>query len=517
MKHSIKIFLACLAFICLLQGCYKDKGDYDIIDYNQITSLGTAGSVIVILGDTLKMKPVIKWKYPDRDTTAFDFKWVQVDSVVSTEKNLAYVPDISGYFNLYLYVTEKATGIVSRYAMQIQATSPYKAGWLLLTKDASGKSGLSYVRRDTKRDASNQVYYEYKYYPDLYANSFPEDELGENPIRLVTKAFPDWTLDEVVVLQGNTPVYLDGDNLKKVIRLKSEFPGQAFPNNATPVNYNDGAAANYVLTDDGKIYWKRNSVGMGGIHEGTFMDVPIYFENGDAKITQFFENENENTYFVYMYDSLNRRFLGLFATNGTNDFLGSKLFLVNDNAPPAGFIDLNDQTGYSLMYASDFASGYSFMNIIKNDNTGQYLYQTYKLNNTWFSIGVSDHFQEVFAGDALVSDNTVYYRIRNSSYLFFGEGSKLYFYDVNTKKVTLYHDFGSGRIVKITSDANSGELGVAFDNGKFYICSLKNEVLGNASPGSVGILFTSPAMNPIVDLAWKWGSYYEYIFKRYPQ
>jgi hypothetical protein len=516
MKQTIKTFLFCLCSAGLLLGCYKDKGNYDLVDYNRVLSLTATGSVVVVLGDTLKLKPVIKWKYPDRDTTAFDFQWVQIDSVVSTERELAYKPNISGYFNLYLKVIERSTGIVSRYAMQIQSVSAYKAGWLLLT-NKGGKSGLTYIRRDTKRDANNQVYYEYKFFPDVYASMYAGNELGEEPMRLATKVFPDYTLDEVLVMQGNTPVYLSGDNFSKVIRLQSEFPNQTIPNSAKVLNYADAGAVNFVHTNDGKIYWKRNSQGMGDLHKWMFMDVPMYFEGGGANITHLFETEIENTYFIYAYDNLNKRFLGIFASNGAGDQLGTKLFLVNDNPPPAGFVDLNNQAGYTLKYCSDYAGGYTFMNIIKDNNSGQYLYQTYRLNNYHSSIGVSEHHQEVFAGNALVTDNTVYYRIRNSSYLFFGEGSKLYFYDVNTKKVTLYHDFGSGTIVKITSDANSGELGVATNNGKFYICSLKNDVLGNVNPGSVGILYTSPAMDPVVDLAWKWGSYFDYVFKTYPQ
>jgi hypothetical protein len=513
MKHIIKILLACLVSIFVMQACYKDKGNYDLIDYNRILTLGTAGSTVVILGDTLKLKPVIKWQYPDRDTTAFDFRWIQIDSVVSTARELAYTPDISGYFNLYLEVEERETGIVSRYAMQIQSISPFRVGWLLLTNNG-GKSGLSYVRRDQKRDANNQIYYEYKFYPDIYASMYT-DELGENPIRLVTKVWPDWALDEVMVVQGNTPVFLSGDDFRKRIHLKSEFPGQAFPNSEKPVSYVDGSAANFTLTEEGKVYWKRNSIGMGGLHQGMFIDVPVYFEGGDARVTHLFETDMDNSYFLYGYDELNRRYVGFYTTNGTGDNTGSKLFLANDATPPAGFVDLNDQTGYEHKYTSDYANGQYYMNIIRNETTNEYLYQTYRLTMNWSYVGVTEHTQEPFAGSAMITDNTVYFRIKNSSYLFFGEGSKLYFYDVNTKKVALYHDFGSGRIVKMTTDAPSTELGVATDNGRFYIVSLKNEVLGNPNPGSVGLLYTAPPMSPVVDLAWKWGSYFQYVFKSY--
>lgn len=500
----------------LLPSCYKDEGNYDLVDYNKILSIKSPPmSALTILGDTFRLKPIIQWKYPERDTLAFEYEWRQIDSVISNQRDLAYTPDIPGYVNIYLYMKEKATGIVARFSMQLQVVSAYKAGWLLLTENG-GQSGLSYVRRDTKRDANNVVYYEYKSYPDIYSKLFPETPLGNNPVRILTKNFPDYTIDQVLVVQGNETVFLSGDDFSKKIALVSEFPGRAFPNNAKPVDYADGTSSNFTLLDDGKVYWKRNEKLMGGIHDGLFMDVPVYFEGGGATISRFIDIGIDYSQFVYLYDNLKKRFIGLYTTTGSNDFIGGKMFLQEGSTPPPGWVSLNNQTGYTLQYCSDYANGAGFMNIIKNNNTGQYLYQTYKLQMQYTFIEVSNQTQEVFAGNGIVSDNTVYHRIRNSSYLFFGEGSKLYFYDINTKRITLYTDFGAGNIVQITTDANSGELGVALNNGNFYICSLKNDVLGHVNPGSVGILYHVANLGNIVDLQWKWGSYYEYVFRRYP-
>jgi hypothetical protein len=514
MKQHMRPFLLGISLLGLLQACYKDKGNYDLVDYNAITSI-TATTSSVILGDTLRIRPIIKWKYPNRDTLAFEYEWRQVDSVVSRERNLAFAPNVGGYVMFFLYVKEKATGIVSRFAVQVQIISGYKAGWLLLTNQG-GKSGLSYIRRDAKKDANNVTYYEYKYFPDVYAKAFPDLPLGDNPMKLATRAFPDYSLDEVLVMQGSGSVYLNGDNFAKRIRLASEFPTQQFPHGAQPIDYVDGGPANWLLMNDGNVYWKRNQKIMGGIHDGNFLDVPLYFEGGGAKITRFIEASYDQSGFVYIYDDLKKRFVGLFTTTGSTDYNGNKMFLTNATTPPAGWVELNNMTGFTMLYSSDHSNGVYYMNIIKNNSTGQYLLQNYRLTMAYSSVDVSEHQQEVFAGGPYITDNTVFYRIRNSSYLFFGEGSKLYFYDINTKKVTLYHDFGSGIISKITSDANSGELGVALTSGGFHVLSLKNDVLGNPNPGSVGMLFSVPNVGVVVDLTWKWGSYFDYVFRRYP-
>jgi len=517
MKSKIKNVILTLSIFFLFQSCYKDKGEYNIIDYNKIGAISSLSGRAVILGDTLKIKTIVKWKYPTQDTLGFKYEWKQQDLTISHERDLKYIPKTAGRFMFYLYVTENATQIVSRFVMQITINSPYKGGWVILS-DRSGKSALSYIRRNTFTDANGKPNYSYTLHPDVYANLNPTDPLGSNPKRLFSTIFSGYDADEILVIQGNNEsVFLNGADFSKKVYLKNEFNGRSFPKGAQPVAYHDGGPLNYVLFDNGEVYWKRNTIDIGGVHDGMYMTVPLYFEGGDAKVSQFIKNDFDKSEFIYMYDELNKRFLGVYSSTNLNDFLGSKLRLVNATNPPLGFADLSNLINYKLIYSSDYSNGIYFMNILKSNQTGEYIYQTYRTAMRFTSIEVTEHQQEVFAGNGLVSDHTIYYRIRNGSYLFMGEGSKLYFYDVNTKKIKLYHDFGSGRIISICTDADSGELGVALDNGSFYICSLKNEILGANHPGAEGgILYEAKDLGKIVDITWKWGGFFDFGARRYP-
>jgi hypothetical protein len=73
------------------------------------------------------------------------------------------------------------------------------------------------------------TYYEYKYFPDVYGKAFPKDPLGTGPVRLVTKARPDYTLDQVLIVQDNSSVFLNGTDFSRAISLSSEFPNRSFP------------------------------------------------------------------------------------------------------------------------------------------------------------------------------------------------------------------------------------------------------------------------------------------------
>lgn len=513
MKTVIKtcIFLGLLTF---LQGCYKDKGNYNLIDYNGI-SITTVSALTVISGDTLHLIPIITWKYPDRDTTAFTYEWREADSVISTERNLAYVPRRVGRIQYFLYVTETATNIVSRFNRQVTVNSPYKAGWLMLA-DKDGESDLHYIRPDRWTDENGVSRRGYTLHRNFYSQLFPESPLGYGPKSINTEAFTSNTEDEVVVIQEDESVFLNGSDMSKVLLLREEFPGGAYPRGLKPKQYADGASANFMLMENGEVYWKRNTNGSTGIHEGHFMDVPIYFEGGGASISQFINNHISKSSFVYMYDEARNRFSSIYTTNGQNNWIGARMNFLNTSALPPGFVDLTDMSGHKLIYSSDYSNGTYYMNIIKNESTGDYLYQTYRPLSRTTILEFSEHQQEVFAANNTVSDNTVYYRTFMTSYLFFGEGSRLYFYDVNTRRVKLYHDFANGTITHIVADADDGELGVVLNNGNFYICSLNNATLGADNPGDSGILYQVGGLGNIADLKWKWGERTDYTNRRYP-
>ena len=511
MKQKI---LMLISLLWILQACYRDKGNYNLVDYNQ-TTITSNSKRTVILGDTLNLSTVIKWKYPDRDTTDFRYEWRLEDSLISTDRDLKYVPSKTGLKMYHFYVIENSTNIASRFSWQISCNSPYKAGWLILTEN-NGSSELTYIRRDQKRDANNQIVYNYVLYKDFYSKSFPSNPLGNGPKKLVVKIFPDNNSDQILVLQNQESVFLNGGDMSKLINLSEDFPVGTIPAGAKVVDYIDGGSANFALVDNGSVYWKRNAKTMGGMHDELFIKEPMYFEGGGANISLFVNSQIFNSSFLFMYDKDKKRFVSVYTTTGSNDYVGNKMYINNNPAPPANFVDLNNMNGYKILYTADYANSAYYMNIIKQESTGNYYYQTYRTAQKLLALDVSQHYQELFAGNGLISDNSVFYRTYSSSYLYFAEGSKLYFYDVNTKRVKLYKDFGSGTIKRISGDAVDTELGVLLDNGSFYICSLKNNILGEANPGETGVLFEVKGLGTVVDMQWKWGSYFDYIFRRYP-
>lgn len=501
--------------ICLvlcLQSCYKDLGNYDLVDYNSTVISGAVGRTIV-LGDTLRYSPTIQWKYPERDTTtAFTFEWRQGETVVSTERDLVYIPQGTGLTVLHFYVTEAATDIVSRFAFSLTVNSPYRNGWLMLTNN-NDQSDLHFLRR-TQQTVGGVAQVNYTLYENTYSTMYSGSSLGTGAKKLLTRVFSSYDNDEVLVIQDDEPVFLSGSDFSKLVLLRQEFSGGSIPNESKVVDYVDGGSANFVILENGELYWKRNSASPTGLHEGQFIDIPVYFEGGGTNLAAFIES-NTRSNFVYMYDTGNNRFASIYSPNtGVNNWVGRRLTFVDMTAPPTGFVSLTNMAGYKLLYSKDYANSTYYVNIIKNENTGEYLYQTYGVvqNFATGQLRITAHQQEVFAASNYVSDNTVYCRTYNNSYLFFGEGSRLYFYDVNTKQVKLYKDFGAGRITHLALNGTESELGVVINDGSLHVCSTNNLILGQNNPGETGILYETRDLGEIVDLKWKWGGFWDHYF-----
>ena len=317
----------------------------------------------------------------------------------------------------------------------------------------------------------------------------------------------------MVVQRTGGSYYLSGMDFTKVMALHEEFPGSAYPTGLDPVEVRNGGWQDFVLSANGEVYWRRNT-GSEIQHVTAFIDIPLYFSGATdgGRITQFFDLDTKDCGAVLMYDEGNNRVVGRLTSFNSNSDSGPVEFVYTPDDPSV--VKLTDLTGYKIMHVGDYGDGSGLNIILKEESTGNYYYQNMEIDN-WDGFNIFDCTQELFAGSSVVSDNTVYFRIRPSSYLFMGEGSKLYFYDVNTKIVKLFTDYTSGNIVEILQDANAGEIGVALDDGNFYIYKLSTEVLADANPGEKGLLFHVSGLGRIVDIEWKWGGSYNWAFKRY--
>ncbi len=505
MKSKILIILLLIGAVFV--GCYDDKGNYNLLDNNQIkeATLNTAlSNTSVYLGDTMRLVVDLQFKYPDRDTlTGFEYVWKENwnGDTIGTSRNLKYVPNESKTHAFYLYIREKKTDIVTRFSFSASASSPYSSGWLIAS-ERDGKACLTFIRRDTR-----QGEYYWTDFVDIYGQLHPNAPLSSNKLISVSTYPVSYAADEIIVFQeGGESVILKGTDFSKMMDLKYEFQGSEFPSGFEPVSFARGGYCDYLLGKDGEVYWRSNLEGLTLSHTTLFMDVPLYFPGG-SDIAYFVDSRVRDSELLMMFDQKKNRLVGCATSFQSSGLWNGSVIDITNTYKPDEFVDIRDMEGYKLLYCGDYTDGKSFVNILKEESTGNYLYQNFKLEGYIASKTLTNGQQEVFAGSEFITDNTVFFRLRRSSYLYFGEGSKLYFYDVNTKRVKLYTDFGSGRITKILQDAEGSRVGVTLDDGNFYLCEATAvSVLGADDPGSVGILHHLSGLGDIKNMVWKWGN-----------
>lgn len=150
----------CMLFM-LLQGCYKDKGNYTLHPINEVTIKDSASSKLIALrvGDTLKLHPIIESTEGKTDAD-YIYEWSVYDNtpssdynlprtVIDSSRNISYVikgaPFTLGQnYQLTFKVTDKQTGVSAYGFYSLLISNDLREGWLVLEND-KGHTDMSIV------------------------------------------------------------------------------------------------------------------------------------------------------------------------------------------------------------------------------------------------------------------------------------------------------------------------------------------------------------------------------------
>lgn len=147
MTAIYKLFTAffAMALMVLMQGCYKDKGNYSYTDADALTITASAPDAInVLLQDSLKIATNIS--STGKDAAGYTYEWVLYQNIgapltrytLGTEHDLAakitYAP---GVYVLNYFVTSKATGIIYKKSFAVTIISALNEGWLVVEEKNS--------------------------------------------------------------------------------------------------------------------------------------------------------------------------------------------------------------------------------------------------------------------------------------------------------------------------------------------------------------------------------------------
>jgi hypothetical protein len=143
MKRSIIIILT--AFVTFLAACYKDKGNYDYHDINDVKISGLAASYTYVLGTSLHIEPKIQMSQTD-DTLAVNYYWIlttgdtPLDTIGTSAVLDARMNVKTADYGLVLRVVDKASGVAYKATTKVTVSTPFSTGMLLMGTDDNGNA-----------------------------------------------------------------------------------------------------------------------------------------------------------------------------------------------------------------------------------------------------------------------------------------------------------------------------------------------------------------------------------------
>jgi hypothetical protein len=515
MKKSILLSITLAVALCY-QGCYEDKGHYDYTPVNKISVVDFPSSLNASLGDTLYFTPAIAFSEP-ADAGDFEFWWEYRGEIYSGldhyEKacdglELRFVPRIVGSEGVQLCAREIRTGVITTFSMSINSGSTYSRGWLIL-REEENETKLSYIRPDRSVEGDVTSERVYTPYVDIHGRLFPGESLGNGPRALRQLLGSSSSVGSAFyILQQNESVCLNGLSYKKEIFLSQEFLGGA-PAGLDPRDYYQGLFSSVILNADGTIYYRD----VNGFFIDAFANFPMKRQGEVIRVDRIIPSVADKARFFALFDKDNKRFLWVYAGDHTT---GGTILPAPSFTLPGEYLDYNDTGTAEILYtafyneASVNAESYNITLYRRDGNVHvQRCRGTYDaragLSEAYL---LSDFENNPFPTPGYLSPDTKYYQLETRTYLFFATGNNLYWYDHLAKTTRLFYTFPAGNeVVKMDTNPQESELGVALTSGKFVTLNIENDRLMSTD----NKIYEINLPGTIVDMEYKFPNSLSYI------
>ncbi|MBL1410427.1 PKD-like family lipoprotein [Sphingobacterium faecale] len=477
MKYNHIIFGITLLLTIL--SCYKDKGNYDLHDVNQISVQRDGGDTIhVNQFDTLRVHPVLAQTMSVSETD-LDFEWsaylypVPSGNIeLGTGRDLKTFVDMPpGTYKLKLKVTDRKTQVpfVKEFLMLI--SGKFSEGWFVLEEDGNGDKEVSIIKSDeTLRNLFG------------LANNGQKLPKSTHTVRVGT----DISSSQFVSMLGHeNAIEVSSYTFQATTQAKDWFV--VAPKKLAIENYFfTKLGANAFLVNDGDIYYHDL------LHSGTpkFGAAIV----GDWKIAKygFVQNALSTT---FLYDTKNKRFLKMVSGRVT-EF----------SNPTGSAFDMNN-VQRELVYGG-VSLGDFYNCLFRDQGTGKYA--VYRISVT-AAVPAAEKYDVL---DAPELENAVFFASSGAYlHMYYAVGRNIYLLDIPAQRARLVYTFPADEMITslklkqaqgllVNYPDNNKTLGVAtygHGQGKFYTFSISatGDFVGDTFVRKVG------GLNKVIDLEYK--------------
>ncbi|WP_212001789.1 PKD-like family lipoprotein [Chitinophaga sp. HK235] len=430
--NYIKLLLGgCI--ICLFNtACYKDQGNYQYHEINNVDSItGIDKEYAILFKDTLRISPKLFATQDQGDTGRYTYRWeALVDGgsrvpgdesnvLIGSFRDLAYPVKLrpAGY-DCYYRVKDKQTGVEWFHRFHFTVQSTVYQGWVALC-DVKGAVRIDMVSRLGEQD---------RLIRDVmtFTNAgLPARQGAKQLVFEYSNAGRQFYLNT-----GNGLERFEGENFtwKSTYGIRYEMLAPVDAGFSVDLFYNSPLYLGVDYLIAGKQVFYRNQV-MGGKAFGS----PVNYvddEKTPFNPARFVAGGYGSTSQHLLYDRDKRRFVVHDAMFGTkcSSLQDGKLFSYT--------------TGKDLVYMVPTSYGGGDVFAIMKDDAGKYY--TYCINVTRGGVKQS-YYTEMT--DAPELDKATVFAVSNQlGYVFYAVGGRLYEYDIFIHKATLMADFGTEKI-----------------------------------------------------------------------
>ena len=471
MKYNAYLLVFCML---LLSSCFKDKGNYDYADINDITigDKGFAADTIYNVRanvDRLTITPELNFSLDPEEKGSYKYEWVAVGTqkypgerfVLGNERNLDCIITLPAEaFTLYLKITDQNTNVVFSKSVELNVSTSYTKGWILACEDDAGnvRVDMLSISRDTL------------HLKNILTNS---SNVPHKDINLIwVDNSPELYEEQVYVCTAHNTFRYGRDEFDQPTELTIFDPDQkGYRNSIVITDIQKLKDKRGMFLADGKAYVLSSS------NEGEFGNPVSYYEEengyryfniGDkiacnrsgedisaAVIDQFILYNTDDKRFTYLRP-LAKSMKDMADSDSDNTFSWNTK---KDFAP--------DGLDFVTTINSLFGSGQS-ATLLKNPNDGKLYLYTYTITRTGGSATKGGKY--MVSGATNIDQSELFSLTNRQGYLIYAAGNTLYGYNFrNGSAAVELRSFPGEKITAIFNDIISDQK----DQDFFYVATYK--------------------------------------------
>ncbi|MBO9201600.1 MULTISPECIES: PKD-like family lipoprotein [Niastella] len=464
--------------VIVLGSCYKDKGNYDYTDTDEVVLKTIRDTFNVVLPDSLKINLTIEESMAN--AADLSFQWVLYPTAtpltrrtLDTTQNLkAFITELPGSYYLTVYAKDRKTGLEYQKRVYVSVISPYSEGWLVV-EEKNGACDISMISPiDT-----------------IFRNIYSTQNNGEL-LPAGTNRIPEirtYSTDQrVFIISPADMIQVNYSNFAKIMDFPEFFwetPAVVKPQEYFANSYDE------MMLNNGKIHSRSLNVPPNSVNklnlppEGKYYIAPYEIYTGSG---------------YEVYDTIGQKFYMLNTASGNLTpitITGTPIFNMNN-------------IGKKLLYTEVNTSGGQCNAFFKNNNDDSLFAFVYNYSSSQTT--TKERYDGLNAPG--LKDARLFVGSRLLQLLYYASGNSIYKLDIPAKTAAPIYTFPAGteiramkmyRNLKNSKDPNHNNLiAVAtHENGQGKVYYFPLATTGNFTNNTYSKVFTG--FNKINEITFK--------------